>query len=232
MRATGLTTAAAPREWLGSYLAEVTSVKDLASQGKVEVRLLGFDGVGAQDAPLQARVAVPFSGGGRGAFLVPDKGDEVLVQFVNGDPRLAVVVGGLWHGKAKPPEQLGGDGTRIDRWAIVGRAGTRVAIVEEADGQATISLTTPGGVSATLAQTGGGKVEVKAAGSTVTIDTQGVSVQTSATVKVNAGKVEVTAPQVNVTAAQAKFSGQVECLALKATTVISDTYLPGAGNIW
>jgi uncharacterized protein involved in type VI secretion and phage assembly len=232
MKGIAPTAEAPPRAWLGSYLAEVTSVKDLAALGKVEVRLLGFDGVGAQDAPLQARVAVPFSGGGRGAFLMPDRGDEVLVQFANGDPRLAVVVGGLWHGKARPPEQLGGDGTRIDRWALVGRAGTRIAIVEEADGKATISLTTPGDVGITLAQTSGGKAEVVAAGSTITVDTNGVTVDTKGTVTVKAAKVLVDAPQVEVTAAESKFAGKVECVALKATTVVSDTYLPGAGNIW
>ena len=215
-----------------SHLALVVSVKDPDNLSRVQVRLLGFDGVTDQDAPLWARVATPFTGGKRGAFLVPDVGDEVLVTFVGGDSRLPVVIGGLWNGTDKAPETLGGSGDRVDRWTLVGKAGTRIAIVEEGSGNATIKLTTPGNVSAELTQAGGGKIELKAAGATVTIDTSGVSISTSSTVKVDASKVSVTAAQVNVDAAMSKFSGIVKCDVLQATTVVSSTYTPGAGNVW
>ena len=114
----------------------------------------------------------------------------------------------------------------------MGKAGTRIAIVEAASGQPTISLTTPGGVSGTLTDTGGGQIELKAAGTTVTIDTKGVTVQTPAKVSVQASQVQVTAGQVTVDAAIADFSGIVKCQTLIATTVISSVYTPGAGNIW
>jgi uncharacterized protein involved in type VI secretion and phage assembly len=232
MRMPSLLDAAAP-SWLNaSTLAEVVSVKDPDSLSRVQVRLLSFDGVGDHDAPIWARVAVPFAGSDRGAFFIPDVGDEVLVTFVNGDARWPVVVGSLWNGSAPPPETLGGGGDRVDRWTFVGKAGTRIAIVEEASGQPTISLTTPGGVSGTLTDAGGGKIELKAAGTTVTIDTKGVTVQTSSKVNVQASQVQVTAGQVKVDAAIADFSGIVKCQILQATTVISSVYTPGAGNIW
>lgn len=213
-------------------LAEVVSVEDPESLSRVQVRLLSFDGVGEQDGPIWARVAVPFAGDNRGAFMIPDVGDEVLVTFVNGDPRLPIVIGGLWNGFAPPPEQLGGAGNRVDRWTVVGKAGTRIAIVEETSGQATISFTTPGGVSGELTDSAGGKVEFTAAGSTVTIDTSGVSIQTGSTVKVQAGQVEVTSGQVTVNAAMSSFTGVVKCDVLQATTVVATTYTPGAGNVW
>ncbi|HVG18986.1 MAG TPA: phage baseplate assembly protein V [Blastocatellia bacterium] len=215
-----------------SYLAEVTSVQDPENLSRVQVRLLSFDGLGEQDAPLWARVAVPFAGGNRGAFMLPDVGDEVLITFINGDARLAVVVGGLWNGNAAPPETLGGAGDRIDRWTIVGKAGTRIAIVEEGPGESTISFTTPGGVSGEMTDSGGGKIEFKAAGTTITVDSGGVSVQTPSKVKVQASQVEVTAGMVKVDAAMSQFSGIVKCDVLQATTVISTTYTPGAGNVW
>jgi len=37
---------------------------------------------------------------------------------------------------------------------------------------------------------------------------------------------------VTVDAALAKFSGIVKCEVLQATSVISTSYTPGAGNIW
>lgn len=213
-----------------SYLAEVVSVDDPEKLARVQVRLLSFDGIGEQDAPVWARVAVPFAGSFSGAFMLPDVGDEVLINFINGDARLPVVVGGLWHGNQKPPETLGG--SRVDRWTIVGKAGTRIAIVEEREGEATISFETPGGVKGELTDKSGGKIEFKAAGTTVTIDTKGISVQTPSTAKVEASKVEVSAGVVKVNAAMSTFSGIVKCDVLQATTVIATTYTPGAGNVW
>jgi uncharacterized protein involved in type VI secretion and phage assembly len=215
-----------------SYLAEVVSVEDKQNLSRVQVRLLSFDGVADQDGPLWARVAVPFAGGKRGAFMLPDVGDEVLVAFLNGDSRLPIVIGGLWNGNAQAPEELGGRGDRIDRWTIVGKAGTRIAIVEEREGEATISFKTPGGVEGTLTDSGGGKVQFDCAGTTVKVDTGGVSVETQSTVKVNASQVNVTSGQVKVDAAIATFSGVVKCDVLQATTVIGTTYTPGAGNVW
>ena len=87
-------------------------------------------------------------------------GDEVLVSFINRDPRFPVVVGGLWNGDAGPPETLGGSGDQIDRWTIVGKAGTRIAIVEEGEG-AVVSFKTPNGVSGELTDKVVGKIEFK-----------------------------------------------------------------------
>ncbi len=200
--------------------------------GRVQVRLLNWDGVAGQDGPIWARVAVPFAGADRGAFMLPDVGDEVLVSFIHGDSRLPVVVGGLWNGSARPPETLGGSGDRVDRWTVVGKAGTRIAIVEESSGQEKIVFTTPGGVSGELTDAGGGKVEVKAAGATVTVDPQGVAIETPAKVKVQASQVQVSAGTVTVDAAVSSFSGLVRCDTLQATSVISTSYTPGAGNVW
>jgi uncharacterized protein involved in type VI secretion and phage assembly len=214
------------------YLAEVVSVADPDNLSRVQVRLLSFDGVGDHDGPIWARVAVPFAGGDRGAFMLPDVGDEVLITFVNGDVRFPIVIGGLWNGNAGAPESLGGAGDRIDRWTIVGKAGTRIAIVEENDGEATISFKTPGGVIGELTDKTGGKIEFKAAGTTITIDKNGVSVQTPAKVKVEASQIDVKSGEIKVEAIMTTIKGIVICDTLQATTIIGTTYTPGAGNVW
>lgn len=215
----------------GSYLAQVVSVQDPDALGRVQVRLYAYDAVQGQDGPIWARVATPFAGSARGAFFIPDVGDEVLVTFAHGDPRLPIVLGGLWNGAATPPESLGGGGDRVDRWSFVGKAGTRVAIVEE-NSQPTIAFETPGGVKGTLRDESGGKIELQAAGSTITIDSQGVTIQSGSTVKVQASQMEVSAGMVRVDAGMSTFSGMVRCDVLQATTVIASTYTPGAGNVW
>jgi uncharacterized protein involved in type VI secretion and phage assembly len=215
----------------GGYLAEVASVKDPDSLSRVQVRLYAYDGVQDQDGAIWARVATPFAGSDRGAFMIPDVGDEVVVIFLQGDPRYPVVVGSLWNGGAAAPETLGGSGDAVDRWTLVGKAGTRIAIVEE-NSQPKISFETPGGVTGTLSDEAGGKIVLKASGNTITIDSQGVKIESSAKVSVQASSVDVSAGIVKVDAGTSTFSGLVRCDTLQATTVIASTYTPGAGNVW
>jgi uncharacterized protein involved in type VI secretion and phage assembly len=215
----------------GTHLAEVVSVEDRNGRGRIQVRLYDHDDVGEQNAPIWARVAVPFAGGQMGAFFIPNKGDEVLVTFVNGDPRLPIVVGGLWNGNAQAPETLGGDGKSVDRWTITGKQGTRIAIEEPQSGQPAIKFTTPGGVSGTFSDEGGGKIELKTTTTTVTVDSSGVSIQTSSDCELKANNVDVTASMVSVDSGITDFSGTVSCDTLIASTVVATTYTTGAGNI-
>ena len=216
----------------GSSLARVVAVNDPEGIGRVKVRLLSFDGPDEQDAEIWARVAVPFAGNNRVAFLIPDVDDEVLVSFANADPRQPIVIGGLWSGSTEVPETLGGSGDSVDRWTMTGKAGTRMAIVEEQPSEATISFTTPGGVSGELTDSGGGKIEMRIGGTTVTYDTQGVTVNTGMKVTVQATQVEVSASMVTVNAAMSRFSGVVQADTVITNSVISSSYTPGAGNIW
>jgi uncharacterized protein involved in type VI secretion and phage assembly len=217
-----------------AYLAKVVSVQDPDNLNRVQLRLYNFDGNTDEDAPVWARVAVPFAGANKGAFLFPDTNDEVLVVFLSGDPRFPVVIGGLWNGSDSAPDQFGGSGNAVDRWTFTGKNGTKIAIIEEQSGQEMIKFSTPGGQKGTLTDQGGGKIELtQSGGSSITIDTQGIAITTSGKVTVQAAsKVEITAAQVKVTAAMSEFTGMVKCDVLQATTVISTTYTPGAGNIW
>jgi uncharacterized protein involved in type VI secretion and phage assembly len=213
-----------------SYLAEVISVEDPDSKSRVQIKLLSFNLVGNQDAEIWARVAVPFAGDDRGCFFIPDVGDEVLVTFINGDTRFPIVIGSLWNGNTEIPDRIGG--SRIDRWSIKGKEGTRIAIEEESASTAKVLFTTPGGVSGELTDSGGGTVEFKTGGTTLTIDPQGVTVNTSMNLTVQATQVSVTAAMVTVDAGISKFSGVVQADTVICNSVISASYTPGAGNIW
>ena len=220
---------AMPAWWTaGALLGKVVSVQDPQGLARVQVQLLGPDA--DNEAALWARVAVPFAGDNRGAFLIPDVDDEVLVVLVGGEARSPVVVGGLWNGATAVPESLGGD--RVDRWTITGRNGTRVAIVEAGSGEEKVEIETPAGVSATLTDAGGGSITLEAAGNTLSLDPQGVSIEAAAKVTVQAAQVEVSAGQVTVNAGISRFSGVVQCDMLISNSVISTSYSPGAGNIW
>ncbi len=220
----------APRWWMyGAHIATVISVVDPDGRSRVQVQVMGGDTDGA--ALLWARVAVPFAGDNRGAFLIPDVGDEVLVVFIGGDPRFPVVAGALWNGQTSVPETLGGN--RVDRWTLTGRNGTRIAIVEAASGQEMVEIETPNGVKATLTDASGGSITLDTgSGTTVTADTSGVSIQSSGAVSVNASSASLRAGSVSVDSAMSTFSGVIQCQTLITTSVVSASYTPGAGNVW
>ena len=213
-------------------LARVTAVNDPEGLNRIEVQLLSHADSSQQAGVLWARVVTPCAGHNKGAFFIPDVGDEVVVSFVNGDSRYPVVIGSLWNGADAAPETLGGAGDAVDRWTIVGKNGTRIAIVEENPATETISLTTPGGTSGEFTDSGGGKIEFKAAGTTVTIDPQGVTIDTPLNLKVQATQVSVSAAMVTVDAALSKFSGVVQADTVICNSIVSASYTPGAGNIW
>jgi uncharacterized protein involved in type VI secretion and phage assembly len=85
-----------------------------------------------------ARIAVPMAGGGRGAYFLPEVGDEVLVAFDRGDLRFPYVVGALWNGKDLPPEN-NGDG-RNDMRAIWSRSGHKLVFDDGDKGAVTLRL--------------------------------------------------------------------------------------------
>ncbi len=213
----------------GVYLAEVASIDDPQNLARVQVRIFNFDGVDAQDGPVWARVASAFAGNNRGAFLIPDVGDEVLISFVNGDARYPIVLGGLWNGTDTAPETISGG--RNLRKVIRSKNGVKITLEDE-DGQEKFIVETPGGQSLTLAD-GPGKITIEDSnGNTLETEAAGITVTAAAKVTVNAPQVAVSAAMVSVDAAMSTFSGIVKCDTLIATTVISTTYTPGAGNVW
>jgi len=220
---------AAPAQWLaGAHIAKVVSVQDPQSKARVQVQLLSADPDG--DAPIWARVAVPFAGDNYGAFLLPDVGCEVLVQFLAGDTTNPIVIGTLWNGATGIPESL--PGNAVDRWTLCGKNGTRIAIVEESAGQEKVEIETPNGAKATLTDASGGSIKLEVAGNTFEMSTSGVSIQTSSECKVQASTVTVTASSVSVNTGMATFSGTVQCATLIANSVVGTSYSPGAGNVW
>lgn len=219
-----------PMGWLQvPYLARVVSLDDPEKMSRVQVRLIAYDDFTDQDAPMWARVVCPFAGKDRGAFLMPDVEDEVLVLFQNGDPSYPLILGGLWNGTSTTPATLGPEG---NRYKIIRSKNGVTITLDDRQGQEQCVVETPGGQKVTL-KDGPGAVTIEDAnGNSIDLDTSGITINAAATVKVQAAKVDVSAGTVNVDTAVAKFSAMVKCEVLEATSVISKSYTPGVGNIW
>lgn len=229
LRARQLFEVPTPGRFHGGYLAEVVGLDDPARLARVQVRVLNCDGVDGHDGPVWARVASAFAGKNRGAFLLPDVGDEVLVVFMNGDSRHPIVVGGLWNGTDTAPETLSGG--RNVRKVIRSKNGVKLTL-EDRDGRERFTVETPGKQKITL-RDGPGRITIEDRhGNRVRLEEAGITVHAAAAqVTVRATAVAVSAGSVQVDANTSTFSGIVQCNTLLATTVSAATYTPGAGNI-
>lgn len=141
----------------GVSVGVVSDNADPDGLGRVRVRMSWLpDG----EASWWARVASPMAGKQRGAYFLPDVGDEVLVAFEHGRPDLAYVIGGLWNGVDRPP--TGNDDKKNNLRMIRSRSGHELRF-DDTDGAATIALHDQSGDNAVIIDVAGGVVTVKAA---------------------------------------------------------------------
>ena len=84
----------------GVMVGTVASTLDPLPLSRVQVAVAGIDGL---DPLPWARVAQPAAGMASGTYWIPNKGDEVLVAFENGDLNAPYVIGCLWSALSVPP---------------------------------------------------------------------------------------------------------------------------------
>lgn len=220
-----------PPGWAqAGFIATVVSLDDPDRLNRVQIRLAAFDAAEQQDSPLWARMVAPFAGSDRGAFLLPDVGDEVLVLFAQGDPRLPLIVGGLWNGASAAPADIESGGR--NRYKRIKTRNGLVLTFDDQSGQEAIKLETPGGQTFSLKDGPGSITLEDSNGNSIKMESAGITVQASAKVTVQASQVTVSAGMVKVDAAMANFTGVVKCATLQTNAVISSSYTPGAGNVW
>jgi Rhs element Vgr protein len=109
---------------IGLQIATVASLaEDPDGELRVQVKLLQM----APDQALQwARPLSPDAGAGRGFVFRPEVGDEVVIGFLNDDPRQPLILGALFGSKNKPPQPVQSPDKTNPLRAIVSRAGSRI----------------------------------------------------------------------------------------------------------
>lgn len=214
-------------QWHGVYAALVLDVEDPDSQGRVKVtRPLAPDAAGSR-YEAWARLATLMAGKSTG--FVSDQGDEVLVAFQGGDPRVPFVIGALWNGKDPPPHAMDGSGNNFVK-AIRTRNGVAIEF-SDSNGRESITLRAPGGNKIVL-QDGPGKLTIEdSSGNLIRFDSQGVCVAAANKVRIEGGEVTINAPKIKFNAAKVEASNEFKATTLSADNVVASSYTPGAGNL-
>jgi uncharacterized protein involved in type VI secretion and phage assembly len=154
----------------GVSVATVVQNQDPEGLGRVKVR---FPWREDPDESHWARMAVPMAGGDRGAWFLPEVGDEVLVACDAERVEHPYVLGALWNGQAKPP-QNNSDG-KNDIRMIRSRSGHEIIFDDGAQGSIDIHLKDkkrkvrldPDGI--TISDDSGNQMEIKSTPGTITI---------------------------------------------------------------
>ena len=88
----------------GLYNAKVKKIAgDPENEFRIQVDLPLFDPTGEG---VWAKLSNFYSSTGAGAFFIPDVGDEVIVGFLNDDPRYPIILGSLYSNKIHPAAGL------------------------------------------------------------------------------------------------------------------------------
>ena len=120
---------------------------------------------------IWARLATLDAGKERGTFFRPEIGDEVIVGFLNDDPRAPVVLG-MCHSSAKPAPEPAKDSNH--RKGYVSREKMKFTFDDE---KKIIVLETPGGNKMTLTEEAKGILIEDQNGNKITLDDNGIKLE-------------------------------------------------------
>lgn len=148
----------------------------------------------AAENVVWARMAMPDAGKARGFNFWPEHDDEVVVGFLAGDPRQAVVLGALYSSHAPPPADL--PDRDHDVRAIVSKAGSKVTFDDK---KKSVTIVTPKGNTVVVDDDADAITLRDSRGSTVTLDASGVALKSAGDLTLEAsGKVVIKGSTVDI----------------------------------
>ena len=189
---------------------------------RIRVRIPVIDN---SDQGIWTRIASLDAGDDRGAFFMPEIGDEVIVGFINNDPNDPVVLGML-HSSNKPAPITPQDANNEKGFTT--RSKMHLSFNDDTK---TIVIDTPAGNSITIDEQSM-KIEIKDQnGNSVKMETSGITLESPANIDIKAGAVltlvggallSIGAPSLSVKAdADVAIQGAVAKLSSSGITEIS-----------
>ena len=134
----------------------------------------------AEGATLWARLGSLYATNGAGTEFYPEVGDEVVVAFMNGDPRFPVILGSLYSQKNPPP--VPPDAANNQK-AIVTRGKLRIDFYEDAGA---VEISTPGKQSVRLDDQAGTLTLKDSHGNSITMAAGGISIDSASAITLSA----------------------------------------------
>jgi Rhs element Vgr protein len=199
----------------GLQLGLVTALEgDPDGEERIQVRIPAIDPAGEG---TWCRLATLDAGSSRGILFRPEIGDEVVLGFLDRDPRHPVVLGQL-HSSAKASPIPPSDDNHEK--GIVTRSGIELKFDDD---KKVVVLKTPNGNTLTVSDEDGGVKVEDENGNTVTLDSKGITLESASDITLKAsGDVKVEGSNVEASAQsqfKAEGSGGAEVSSSANTTI-------------
>ena len=134
------------------------------------------------DTGLWVRLSNFYSTNGQGAFFLPEVGDEVILGFLNQDPRYPVILGSLYSQKNKPYSEFTPN-EKNSLKGIVTKSELRIMFDDE---QKTLTLITPD-KNTLMLDDKNKQIEVKDEnGNSMTMSSSGIAIKSSKNISIEA----------------------------------------------
>lgn len=164
-----------------TQVAEVTDINDEDRLGRVKVQFIWQKDTDEKSPWL--RIASPYTGGDKGFYIVPEIGDQVLVDFEHHNPDKPYVLSGFYHGKAKPENFDKENNTKVFKT----RSGNQIFFSDKA-GEETIKINTPDAKNEiTLAMGSKPSISIKSEGGSLSLSADSISL-TAKEITINGSK--------------------------------------------
>jgi uncharacterized protein involved in type VI secretion and phage assembly len=161
----------------GPVIGLVSDNRDPENLGRVRVT---FPWLNDDFVSGWARTVQPGAGKERGALIVPEVGDEVLVAFEHGSFQNPYVIGGLYNGVDTPATGdvplIDANSGAVNRRSVVSRTGHRIEAVEQAGGPTGVRIRTGDGTLRVELDQQKTEIVVKSDGTVTVTSKQGVTV--------------------------------------------------------
>ncbi len=160
----------------GLEIGKVIDLEDPSGEDRVKVYISSF----ASDTGIWARVASLDAGQDRGTFFRPEIDDEVVLGFLNKDPRNPIILGML-NSSAKPaPISASNDNHEK---GIVSRGGSKIIFNDDENA---ITIETPGGHKVVLSDDDGTILIHDSSHNKIEMSSNGISMESPSDIKVKA----------------------------------------------
>ena len=116
------------------------TVKSVNRDGEVQVAYRGLPGL---NQSRFAPVATMLAGKDKGSWMMPEVGDEALIAFRNGNAEEPYIIGFLWNGQDRPPEQ------DVPRRLIRSKSGHSI-LLDDTAGSEKVVVQSKSGLTVTL----------------------------------------------------------------------------------
>jgi Rhs element Vgr protein len=175
----------------GLQIGVVTDLEsDPDSQDRVKVRLPIID---PNEDGIWGRIASLDAGNNRGMFFRPEINDEVIVGFLNNDPRRPVILGMLNSSNKPAPLKAS---NQNDEKGYTSRSGMTMIFN---DSEKSLKITTPAGKKVTISEQDGIMSMEDENGNTFSMDSSAITMKSAGDIKLTAtGDLTVSAANVSI----------------------------------